>query len=240
MECKQSTCLKRLRRPADDIVPFFAAAALMVIIARLLLGEQNPAGVAGQGGQALGLANLHTAFTDYAFAMAILGPPMVLAFIAQWSRHGMAGEHAAGWGALLLGALLWSPLAHQQAFFAAYGPSFLAASGAGQVQALVLMTIGWAVWQGVREALTRLRPLPVTLALWRGAWALILVPTVFFMAHFTVGALVSVIPGLGDGLVMAFDWRQPDHAGHALALALYLMLAMGLAFYGVFGLSRRP
>ena len=240
MQPNPITCLKRLRRPADDIVPFFAVAAGMVLLARLSLGVQNPDGIAGEVGMRLGLDWLNGFFSDYVFGMAILGPPMLAAFCVQWLRHGLRGELWASSVTLALGLLLWSPLAHQVDVLRAYGPSFLAASGLGQFQALVLTALGWGLWQGVRALLTRLRPLPLTLGLCRMAWALILLPVMFFMAHYTVGALVDIVPVLGHHIRADFDWRAPQQAMHTLALVFYIILTSGFAAFNIFGLSQRP
>ena len=79
----------------------------MVFVARLALGIQNEAGISSDKGHILGLSALPPYFTDYIVGMALLGPPMLVAFIIQWMRHGQRDETASTWVVLGAAFALW-------------------------------------------------------------------------------------------------------------------------------------
>ena len=210
MDATLDTCLKRLRRPVDDLVPFFAVAAGMVILARWILGTQNGGGVHVYGMGALG-----TLVSDYVVGMALMGPPMLAAFIALWARHGQGFEGMISWAVLIIGFAIWAPFALNAEALNRYGPSFLTPSSNGWVQALILSSFGWGIWLAVRGLLTALRPLPFTLGLWRWGWFAALIPIAFLIAHYSLAALFSLLPLVP---ALPFDWRTPASIAHFVAL----------------------
>ena len=96
------TCLLSSRRFVDDLIPFFAVAAVMVWGARLAIGlGQEESGAA----QLLGWGGLYSAYVG---TLLVCGPPMLVAFLAQWVGHGRSGEPVVTLVVLLLSWAAWA------------------------------------------------------------------------------------------------------------------------------------
>lgn len=184
-----ATRLAHLRRFCEDIVPFFAVAAGVITVARLLLGVQNSQGSAQL---ILGFGPWYAAYVG---ALITLGPPMLAAFGMQWALHGRMAEPRWSLATLLIAWVFWTLLFMDRWAVLVVGPDFVPANAWASLTLFLLTVIGWFAWLIIRAALIRLRPHPMTLPLWRWAWFLALIPVVYHVGILSAHVLTQAFPG---------------------------------------------
>lgn len=167
----QLKSLKPLRQFADDITPFFAVAAFMVALATLFVGLQ-----VAMGPEILGIMRW---YATYISALVTLGPPMLIAFVFQWAFHRWPFEPIISSLFLAIVGCFWLIFLSRMPSSEVVTP--LIRSGVSMPGNYTLMMSGWLVWLVARALLIRLRPRPITLKIWRWAWHLALLPTVYLV-----------------------------------------------------------